>query len=68
MILTIDQLPVKNFTFDKIDNCFYVNRDNINEIYKIPMTDIFNAIIHEALKNDLFVEMVDQNIIHIKKT
>jgi len=57
----LTQLPIKEFTSDMIDNCFYVDRE-AEIMYKVPMQSIFDWIKKEAENNNLSVEIKGDRI------
>jgi hypothetical protein len=65
-ILKISELPVKTFTNDSIDHCFYVENMNTPEMKLIPLVQIFEWIKEQANKDGLTVEMRDDRIMFIR--
>jgi hypothetical protein len=65
-ILKISELPVKTFTNDSIDHCFYVENMNTPEMKLIPLLQIFEWIKEQANKDGLTVEMRDDRIMFIR--
>jgi hypothetical protein len=65
-ILKISELPVKTFTNDSIDHCFYVENMNTPEMKLIPLLHIFEWIKEQANKDGLTVEMRDDRIMFIR--
>ena len=65
-MLKISELPVKTFTNDSIDHCFYVENMNTPEMKLIPLVQIFEWIKEQANKDGLTVEMRDDRIMFIR--
>jgi hypothetical protein len=65
-ILKISELPVKTFTNDSIDHCFYVENMNTPEMRLVPLVKIFDWIKDQANKDGLTVEMEGDRIMFIR--
>jgi hypothetical protein len=61
----LTKLPIKEFSPDIVDNCFYVDT-RAQEMYRVPLRSIFNWIVSEAKKTGLQIELID-DILYLKK-
>ncbi len=62
----ISELEQKTFESDMIDNCFFVDKINTNEMSAIPLKSIFDEIIKRAKEQGLIVELKSDRIVFIK--
>jgi len=61
----LTELPIKEFSSDMIDNCFYVDM-KAHEMYKVKLSEVFNWIKDEAIKNGLSIYYKD-GVLHLSK-
>ena len=60
-----DMCKIK-YNFEIINNCFFVDKINSNEMKAIPLESIFDEIIKRANEEDLIIEFKNENIVVLK--
>ena len=61
-LLRISQLPIQELNSETLDNCFYVDKMNSNQMNKVPMRSVFDWIKEQAIESGLDVVIEEDRI------
>ena len=61
MAIKLREIPTKDFSNDQIDNCYYVDRDERDRLYRVEMKRVFDWIKDRAKEEGIVVELQGNN-------